>query len=524
MQQTKKNILLLIAFFLFFTPSFATSYRIQNALYFSTGITRAAALQRVVPIDTKRVFPSYEALDAYITDIVQQLENLRLLDNIYSQYTCVDEKDGVCLVDLSITVNDSKHLLGLPKFSYNSNTGSELKLKLKDTNFLGLLNTFNLDFNGKLEQESEQDNPDVSLGINFDYDWPFTLLNLQHSWNNDFSFSWILGDDLPEFSLNTGFTTDIPVGQHTCELNFKQSVIRNKDYSTYGDALYAVENASISMPLTIGKINNSIKVLYTPSISYTYNWDADSISLSNEDLASPLIAVGQKLSTSRINWKNNFRDGFLLNGTESLGWNFETQCFIPTVALTAEGYKAFKYAGLCSRLYIMGMLNSNEKIGDSLRGIRDNQYYADGSYYALKVPAAIVFSVDCPIHIITTNWLGWGKSLFGTYDLFPQPAKFLFWLPHKLFKYLDFELQLSPFVDAALTRNRNDDSTFSVKDGFYDAGFEFLVYPLKWKSYVIRGSIGFDIGRLLLSDYLDTSWRDTAISCYEIYFGLGLQY
>src|SRR5574344_182936 len=247
-----------------FLISFAAAkeYRMSSVQYVCSGITKANALQRVVPIDTKRVFSSYEALDAYITDIVQQLENLRLLDNINSEYVCQDEVDNISPVTLTIKVDDSKHFLALPKLSYDSNSGSELKLKMKDTNFLGLLNTLNFDFNGQLAQETESDTPDVVLGINFDYDYPFQIFTLQNTWNNDFSFNWTLGNSKPEFSYKTGLTVNIPLGQHYLEASFKQSIIREEDYEPYGDELYAVEAAKISLPLTIGLINNTTKVQY----------------------------------------------------------------------------------------------------------------------------------------------------------------------------------------------------------------------------------------------------------------------
>jgi hypothetical protein len=170
------------------------------------------------------------------------------------------------------------------------------------------------------------------------------------------------------------------------------------------------------------------------------------------------------------------------------------------------------------------IINSSTKIGGELRGIRDYQYFVTTSDYALQTPEAIVFNFDLPVHIITTHWLDWACTLFGPYDTKSKPVQILFMIPHKLLKYLDFELQLSPFIDTALTYNYVTGKRFDYKDGFYAAGVEALIYPSKWKSYVIRTSLGVDVGRLLFSDYLNMGWRDNSISKYEFYFGLGLQY
>lgn len=90
-------------------------------------------------------------------------------------------------------------------------------------------------------------------------------------------------------------------------------------------------------------------------------------------------------------------------------------------------------------------------------------------------------------------------------------------------KHFNFDLQVSPFVDFALTYNKATEKLFDYKDGFYAAGVEVLVYPRKWSSFVVRGSIGVDIGRWLLSDLLNTEWREE-VNKKEISIGIGLHY
>ena len=68
----------------------------------------------------------------------------------------------------------------------------------------------------------------------------------------------------------------------------------------------------------------------------------------------------------------------------------------------------------------------------------------------------------------------------------------------KIFKYLNFEFQLSPFFDAALIKNRGTGSNLNYKEGIYTGGLEALVYPEKWKSFVVRASLGVDTWTLIV--------------------------
>ncbi len=508
-------------------------YIIASSQYISKGITKTFVLERSVPVRKDIVFESRRELETYLDNLKQSLENTRLLENIDIQYTCSEpDSDGIVPVAVTITVSDSQHILGLPKPSYDSNSGVELKLKLKDTNFLGFMNTLNFDFNGRI---GSKDNPwDITdstskppfiLGTNFDYELPFNVGITRNSWSHDFSFDWEIGKSKPEFSYATGLTVGIPFAQNTLNLNFTQSIVRNDDYEELGDDLYLVEAGSISLPLTIGLINNITKVTYTPTASVSYNWDKDKISPLNEDLRGPELKIKQTIATEAVNWHGNMRTGLSFSGTQTFAWNFQSKVFTPQVSGEVKLYKAFKYVGLNADLYFYAMLNSSQNtLGQRLRGILDNQYYLGTDSPLLKTDAALQFSFDMPIHIITTDWGGWGRAMFGPYEEMTGAKKKFFWLPHKMARYLNFELQISPFVDAALIKNKYTNRFFSFKDGLYDAGVEVLVFPLSWKSFVIRGSVGFDVSRLLLKDFVDMSYRDTSVKPYEIFIGLGLQF
>lgn len=513
--------------------------RINKITYNSRGKTKPFALDRAIAEDTTKIFATEQELNDYVQGLKQQVINTRLLEDVTAEYHFTSEENGVHLADVTVSFSDSKHVLGLPKPGYDSNSGAELKLKLKDTNFLGLMNPLNFDINMNFGDKDEPDNwSKVYTGINFDYELPFNVWALENSWSNEFSFSWNIGTDAegklnaPNLSYTTGLTVGVPFGfNNKVNLSMKQSVIRNNDYIKYGDEFYFVEGASASLPLTIGVIGDLTPVTYTPSTSFTYNWDHNGISMENEDLLSPKFSVAHEVATSHINWDGNFRNGFSVTANQSIGWNFQTENFVSGINSKVQLFKGFKHLALASQLYFFAYLNDTEKIGPFLRGTRDNQLFVspeNSNDYVLKTPLALVFSLDMPVRIVTTDWLGWGCKLFGTYESVyektPSWLKWATWLSHKVFSIADFELQLSPFVDIGLMKNRRTESIFLLQEGFYDAGAEILVYPAKWKSYVVRISVGFDLGTNLLSSALDNSWKDSSVKGYEIFFGLGRQF
>ena len=227
-------------------------------------------------------------------------------------------------------------------------------------------------------------------------------------------------------------------------------------------------------------------------------------------------------------------NGFAFNTSEYIGWNFRAESInekvTPYLEVKAQMFKSFKYVGFATNIYLFAGLNKNTKIGSSLRGAADYQKFntsepIDANNYALETPGVLVINFDIPVHIITTNWLKWGKAMFGSYaDLSPKMQK-VFKLPHKLFSVLDFELQLSPFVDIGFIQNRATNHFFYYKEGIYTTGIEMLVYPVKWRNYVVRASIGIDAGKKWLDDALglESNYRTSAKN-WEAYFGLGTQF
>lgn len=522
-------------------PFFAeeNQFKLQDVEFDSKGRTSVSALKRnISEIDCTRIFDSREELEKYLSDICQEIQNTRLLKDIdYSYDETGPDENGISLVDAKFSFKDTHSMIIFPKPSLDTNSGIEIKFKLKDNNFLGLMNDLNIDVNLNFGDDDEPDNySKITAGLNFSYDFPFDIGITQDTWENSLDFSWTIGEGSPEFDYTTGFVFSVPVGLHKVQFTVEQSFVRDNDYEKYGDEFYFAEYAKIAVPFFIGYIGNTTKITYTPFVDFTHNWDSDGISEKNEDLyQTPVIRPGQTVSFDKVNWQdgNNFRTGYAFSATQSVGWNFGAdrlnEKLIPAVEANLQLFKGFKYIGFAVNVNGFAGFNKNFSVGSYLRGAPDKQkfsgdYDVDEDNYALKTPGAIVFNFDMPVHIVTTHWMEWSYAIFGAYDTKPKAVRAVAFLPHKIFPYLNFELQFNPFFDAALIKNRGTGSNLDYKEGIYTGGLEVLVYPEKWRSFVIRASLGVDASKKILDGRkgFDSSWRKG--KAWEAYFGLGLQF
>lgn len=521
----KKLFFMLIIGFCIFTEAFSESYQIVNVDYKIYGMTRESVIKTQVPVDKKRIFENEDDLINYINDYKVQLENTRCFEKIDTDFTVsIPDENGLAFVDLYVEVKDAFHILGVPypKFSASGDNGYlvNLKVKIKDNNFLGSMKEMGADVN--LEVDTNKDPIAFKLGSTFSFDTPFSIGPVNANWANNYTLSYTFGQNTPEWNLKTGIEFSLPFNKFSINLNVYQSFIRNLEYDSknvngsvvhYGDGTYFVEDVTFSIPIIIQDVDNWGKIYYTPYAHFLFNWDFDGISPENTDLLGPTITIAQSITTKRINWQGNFRNGISVSFKQPFKYNFYTKTMVPGFDFTLMAYKAFKYVGLCTYMEGFAYLNGSEKIGDRLRGIRDEQYFATttgyGMNYACETPGAIILNFDLPIHIFTAYW---------------DQMSFFKKIPH--IGIFNMELQLSPFVDIALIHNVATNTSFNFRDGFYAAGIEALIFPLKWKGFQLRASVGIDLGRKMpvLKDKVNQDWRSPNVSASEITIGLGFHY
>ena len=522
----KKSLFFVSLLFLFSTI-FAEQFRIEQVEYdiegcghWIFGQTQEYALENTVPVDTKTVFQSEEELNEYLKDFEKQLSNLRAFETIDIIYEEIELDDGPASVTplrLNIYVKDSFHLFAIPGPKYDSNSGLTLKLKIKDSNFLGGLNTLNSDIYFLLPT-SESDGKNTEFGFNCSADYPFKAGIFDALWLNDLGLSYTVGDSMPEWNIGTGIRLTLPFNKVSLVFEANQKFANDFKYKEFDDNLYFVNDFKFYVPLTIARMKYFGKLNWTPYTITTINWDHNGISQNNSKLSSPILDVGHKLSFGRTDWEENFRTGLIFELDNSYSYNFQRKRFYPAIELDVSAYKKFElfedayllrnigiavntktFAFLFNPLKNDYIFNDGKEIGQYLRGIRDSQNYKDTNFSALTPTNAFVLNLDFPIHAFRTNF---SKGFL---------------------RYMNFDLQVSPFLDMALCYNKITKTIFDPKDGFYAAGLEVIVYPLKWSGITIRGSVGVDVGRKFLKNYINMDWREN-VSKKEFSIGFGLHY
>ena len=510
----KDLVRIFFVLFTFFMTSLivAQEYKINNVHYNRDGLTLEYPLKKAVDIDFESIFETKDELDLYIADLTTQFKNLRVLETAEITASYGEQVDNIIPVDLVIYTKDTNNFIAFPMPKYNSSSGLSLKIDSKNYNFLGTMETLDAELYYEFDFEDEdEDDPDSvdthTFGIYGSYNYPFKLGIFDSSWNNSLRFDYTLGDSMPSanFSSGLGFSyqlTDV-VGVGA---SVTQGFVFDPDYKNYGDDFYFSENASFSVPFTLAKTSNLGNISWSPSASLTYYWDIDGINSSNKDLTVPKLEFSHSLGFGRVNWIGNFKNGFSFSWSQSFNPNFYTHDFSTTTSITATYFKAFEYVGIKSRAKLLFAENTTHSFDDSLRGV-----YGSG----VKSTSGYVVNFDLPVKVWQTDWVGYG---------------FWDWM-----RYVDFEMQISPFVDIAIGENPKANSSYDIKDGLYAGGIEIIGYPSKFRSVQGRISFGVDLVTFaskvgnniefvdkVANKLFNTSWRND--KWYELTLGIGLFY
>ena len=517
----KKVLVLFSAFFVLFFCANAQNYKIDDyeintSGKFKLATTKPYAILLNYPIDKKTIFTKAE-FNSYISNYKQELTNSRLFEEINVDYEVIEETQTtetpsrpLTKVKLNISVVDSNHflLVPYPKFKTDKDeTEIIFKLKAKDSNFLGTMNPLSSELN--LEIKKEDSDLIFKPGFSISYDYPFSAGPFDITWINDYSINYNSSHKYPEWDLKTGVKFVLPFDHISLVLEGYQYYINNFEYDKYDDARYFKEEVKFSTPLKLYEFKNFSYLTYTPSVDFNYIWDKDGINIENKDLTSPTITLSHSLSNSKINWHNNFRKGYSLSLSNSYTYNFQRKDWSPSISFEAQGFTSIKLedrdyldqVGIATDIYVFTYFDIpgqyydhdysgyGEKIGSRLRGVADDSYFGN-ILPEYTTSTAIVMNFDFPVNIINTHF---------KHDI------------------INFDMQFSPFMDIAIYRDRN---LPLHTDSKICAGMEVLVYPKKWSSFTIRGSIGFDLkGAIAENNAIKGLLHNKEIS-----IGLGLHY
>lgn len=477
------------------TPE-AVEYKIDEVVYHVDGSTRIHPLSRAVDIDTKKVFSGRSALDAYIDDLRILFSNQRVLESVDIQTVFGPKNDnGVIPVALHVNVVDTWNIIGMPYPKYDSNTGFQFKLKLKNYNFFGSMQELNSDIVYELSDDGKS-----SLGTNVEFAIPFAFMDYDLEWTNDFFMEFPM-NEVPEFKYTTGLSFERSLGSYLLQFALDHTTAinpRSDDELLKDDPLYFTEKFSVGLPIVLAKLDYFGDVSWTPSMAFTTNWSPDGVHF--EDLKGPVYSLSHSLSAGRVDWVGNFRKGASASISNSWGWNFHYNDGVrPDIQLELKGYSSFMdRLGLTSRIafYQAFYDTTNDKIAEQLRGIANDRIDTD---------SAIMLNIDMPVRVMRVNF----HEITG-----------VSWT-----KYISYEMHASPFFDMALTRDSETGRLYNPADGWYSGGMELIVYPMKMRSIYGRIMAGFDIPEVL-NNGGDTGAKaerdDSAVR--ELFIGIGLHY
>ena len=513
----KKVTAIILSLFITITSIYSENYKILKGIYNTKGnfiltTTKGSSIERNYPLDKKTIFTD-EELENYLQNYHQQLKNSRFFEEIDVSWEKAGEEDSVILINVLVSVVDSNHFLAVPYANFKDDSSATKltpKIKAKDTNFLGTMNPLTSDLNIEIKKDKSDDFWTFEPGFTISYDFPFKAGPFDFTWVNDYGFDFIIGDSHPEWNIKSGLKAVLPLDKISFELEMYQYWYGETDYIPYDDYNYGKNSFIFSTPVSLYKFKNYTYLKYTPSASFSVNYDINSINDDNISLKGPDISFSHKLHNSKINWNNNFRQGYSWSITNNWPYNFfrkewspsvsvegqyfnyvklEDRNYLDAVGLAVDFY-AFTYFNLTpSDLYDNSVSLYGEKIGSRIRGVPDDTYFGneEPSY---TTSTAIVMNIDLPVNIITTCF---------KHDI------------------INFDMQFSPFMDIAIYRDR---ALPLQTDSIICAGMEVLVYPYKWSSFTIRGSIGFD----LKSAISENNAIKGLLHNKEISIGLGLHY
>ncbi|MDP3179791.1 MAG: hypothetical protein Q8M76_17915 [Spirochaetaceae bacterium] len=464
-------------------------YVIRAVDFSIQGLTLEFVLRKKADIEVGKCFPTKEALEAYLADRKQVLVNQRVLEEVSLDYDAPLSPGGGHDVAVRVSTKDSWNIIGLPYFDYDSNSGLLLSLRGRDYNFLGSMQTLVLNLDWTQDELGRNAYGGyMSCGV------PFRLFG--HDWSTSLSEDLrIYADGRPAKSGTTaGIGITFPELGPPITLSGTQTLSFNPDSVAADVDPYLLTTAgSLSTWLPLGEpIGKLGRTSYSIGFGASRMWRFDAP--VRPDRRSTVLTVSQGLSLGRIDWLGNMQQGLQLSASNWNGYYVDPDSWV--VDLDAQATALFTYKGrLGAKLRASGFFRPvgsiRGSLGASLRGVLDARITGDaGAFANLDLPVKLF---DFPTHLfIKKDWF-------------------------------DFELQFSPFLDAAVVRP-GPMSAIASENLWSSGGFEFLVFPFRVRSFIVRASLGFDLDSVVRNgSFTDSSPRD-GYSPYEISFGLGLFY
>src|SRR6056297_1611585 len=355
-----------------------TVYSIRDVEYQIDGKTRKRVLAQYLGIEKSERLQGRQALDEYLVEKHQLIKNQRTLSggSITSSFEPDPERPNVVFVDLKVKVSDTWNYLVLPYGKYDSNDGLLLSLRGRNYNFLGGMETLevNLDYLKPSVEENE-------YSLNSALKIPFYLYGFE--WKFDFEEDVsISADDPTYFYTKAGLSLDIPMNFLTWQASALQEYYLNKDGDDDPDHWYLRSSGRFGSSIPLGfELPGFTEVNYNPALITSANYKpGDRLSTDRRGYE---LGVEHGITTGRIDWRKNFRNGAELDFTQNLRWNFQRARWLSDFNTELQMHKTLGFMGISSRLqgfYHYG--GAQEDAGGPIRGILDSRINAESGFFA----------------------------------------------------------------------------------------------------------------------------------------------
>ncbi len=493
-----KRIYFLFFFFIFLLPVHGElenkgPFYLRNLDWEVKGITRPRVLEKKLKINRRETWDSRQDFDIWIKNIEQMLINERVLDSAEIEYTIVpEERDerGMFPVDIYIYIKDTWNLIVLPKPQYETGKGLDLSLRLREYNFLGLLQPLRINFGYAIEDKALHALRFSEGSWYADIETSIPIHLAGHIWDLDLKLELAWTDDqVFQFNNENSLTWlhDFKFG--TLGIGFKENFLLNEENGKayieetgkYFDGWYTRSAMHISYTFDFtgpAFLKTPITHKSSAELSYAYRTDLCDI---GEERRGLLLTFSDSLSSGRVDWKGNFREGSSAELSFTLPYNIYSTLFSPYISLNYSLYHSFNtFFAFSTRLLGFYRFNDlNYDSADYMRGL-----------VSLASAQALFTNTDFVLKLFSFR-----PHIYTGKD------------KYRLFA---FETHLSIFFDFALTKGLAKSEGENFAHWHAGIGTELLLYPEFFRSLFLRLSLGWNL--------MDTK------NSPEVFIGLGHHY
>ncbi|HDQ15013.1 MAG TPA: hypothetical protein ENN41_09405 [Sediminispirochaeta sp.] len=459
---------------------------IRSVSFTIDGTTRKSVLANYLDIREGETLRGKMAFEDFLEDKRRLLGSQRTLasGDIFPEYTPDLENEDRVFVDIEVRTVDTWNYIALPYPKYDSNEGLLLSFRGRNYNFLGGMETLevNLDY---VKVFMEDEDFDSKYSVNGGFDIPLYFAGYEWMFKVDEDISLIdYGDErLLQNTSRLGLSVGIPMTDFTWQIAGDHYFYLNEKEREDPDGFYmkSTANPGISFPL-----NGTFPMLLDPNynVAALVNYAYKPFGQLSEKRRGFELGAKHGFSFGRVDWLGNFRDGLSLKFDQNLRYNFDRELWLSNLDLELESHHAFDWGGFSGRMVGFYRFNDvKEDAGEPIRGIMDSRVEGE---------AGVFLNFELPVNM----WI---------------------W-------FLDrwFEGHISPFFDYALIKEEG--RAFNLNRGWYGAGLEGFAFLKNARSIYLRVSVGVDVEALVDGASLGGSAPRDGGSIYEIFIGLGHHY